>query len=85
MRTDAEIEAEAEKIAVRMRAAGVWVSFDLRVRTDTAADLLGRKPKTLANWRGEMHSLPYVRGATPTYRLVDLLRFIDSGQDDVAA
>jgi hypothetical protein len=83
--TDAEILEEAERVAVRMRAAGVWVSFDLRVRTDAAADMLGKAPKTLINWRAQNHPLRYVRGATPTYRITELLRFIYSGQDDVAA
>jgi hypothetical protein len=74
-----ELEREAEKCAKRLLALGDWVSCDLRVHTDVAARMLGRKTGTLENWRSQLHPLPYVGGHRVSYRLVDLLAFINRG------
>ena len=73
---------EAELVAARIEAKGGWVSPDLRVWPDTAAHMLGRSVGTLANWRATLHPLRYVPGQRVSYRLVDLLAFIQSGERD---
>lgn len=76
-------EARAERIAVRLRAAGFGVLPDLRVKSDAAAALLGVAEGTLANWRAEGNRrFRHVKPAgVVTYYLVDLLAYIDSTTD----
>jgi len=66
-----ELDAEAERVAERIRARNDWVSVDLRVLPAVAADFLGCKEASLRN-----RSTPVrVRiGRSVTYRIVDLLR-----------
>lgn len=78
-----DIEVRAERIAVRLRASGKWVSPDLRVKSDGAAELLGVVEGTLANWRAEGNRrFPHVKPAgVVTYYIVDLLAYIDACTD----
>lgn len=53
MTGDSEFDllAEAEIVARRMRQDNVWVSYDLRVKPETAAYMLGIKLDALKNRR----------------------------------
>lgn len=75
-----DLVTRCERLAARMRVAGVWVSWDLRVNAEAAAELLGVTPETLANWRAEAKlRLRHVRpGRLVTYYLADLLAYIDA-------
>ena len=64
-----------EQLRDACRERGIWVSPDGRVREADAADLLGRQPKTLANWRYGDQRLPFViRAGRALYALEDLAR-----------
>jgi len=78
-----DLESRAEVIAERLRKRGKWVSPDLRVRAEIAADMLGIAEGTLSNWRAEgRQRFPCVRPAGfVTYYLVDLLQYIDCTTD----
>ena len=77
-----EVEAEAERVAERIRARGDWVSADLRVLPANAADFLGCTEASLRN----RSSPPRVHiGRSVTYFLVDLLRERKIGDDAIAA
>ena len=72
---DEDLAAEAEIVAVRMRAAGIWVSFDLLVDVKTAAYMLGKSEGTMKNWRymGVGPEPIFIRDRS-CYRIIDLLR-----------
>jgi hypothetical protein len=81
----ASFDAEqAERVAARLLDRGAWVSADLRVLPETAADMLCVAERTLANWRASLHPLPFVGGARVTYRLTDLLAFVDANTSRAA-
>lgn len=72
----AALEAEADRTAARIRAAGEWVSYDLRVLPDVAAQILGIEPATLRNWKflGKGPRVVTVAGSNrPTYYLIEVL------------
>lgn len=76
-----DLETRADRLAARIRAAGKDVTFDHRVDTSVAAELLGVTIETLANWRADsrVKLLRHVRcGRLISYYLVDLIAFIDS-------
>jgi hypothetical protein len=80
-----DLETKAERLAERLRAAGHWVSLDLRVNLETAAEILGAEEKTLVNWRAAGHPLRSMKPAGRiTYYLVDLIAFIESDVDRAA-
>lgn len=78
-----DIEVRAERIAERLRKSGKWVSPDMRVKSDGAAELLGVVEGTLSNWRSEGNRrFRHVKPAgVVTYYLVDLLAYIDASTD----
>lgn len=68
------LEAEAERVADRIRARGGWASADLRIRPDEAAELLDVSPATLRNWRYlDTGPVAITVGAKVSYRIVDVL------------
>ena len=73
-----DLEQRAERVAARLLDRGAWISADLRCLPETAADMIGVGERTLANWRASLHPLPFVGGPRVTYRLTDLLAFIDA-------
>ena len=75
-----------ERTAARLDAQGIWLSADLRVSDGTAADLLGVGPRSLRDWRQEGWGPTYVCADRQkiTYRLSDLLAWIDSRSVDPA-
>jgi len=68
-------QLEVERVALRMRADGIWVSHDLRVSAATAAYELGITEAALRNRRYlEQPPFPADPDARrPTYWLADLL------------
>ena len=56
-------------------ANGMVVLPGERVRTDDAAALLDRAPRTLEGWRGQGTGPAYVRGLRPSYTLAALAAF----------
>lgn len=48
---DEHLRAAAEREATSLRSEGITVTTSLDVRTLGAARVLGRRPKTLRNWR----------------------------------
>ena len=86
--TTLELEARAEILARRLRAAGHYVTeVDLRTDSAGAAAVLGIAEGTLRNWRAQgCHPLKAHRpGAKATYFITDLIHFIDSSQLDSVA
>jgi hypothetical protein len=69
-----DLRAEAEDVARRMREDDVWVSYDLRIKPDTAAYMLGIKPSALSNRRYFGKSpRAVIFDRKVTYFLVDVL------------
>jgi hypothetical protein len=58
--SDAEIASVAAGLREACRAVGASISGDDRVDEATAAVLVGRKVKTLRNWRHTHRPIPYV-------------------------
>lgn len=72
-----DLDERAERLAEQIRAAGHWVSFDRRVSERTAAQLLGRSETTLRHWRSKGVIVAVMVRGRATYRLRDLLQFMD--------
>jgi hypothetical protein len=69
-----QLEAEAKRVAERIRERGGWVSEDYRICPKDAAELLHRALGTLTNWRGEGRGpRPIFTGRNVTYFIVDVL------------
>lgn len=75
------------ELAERLEARGCWVSLDGRISEATAAvHLLGCTPRTLQRWREEGLAPPFiVIGRKPTYRLADVIAWLDSRRHDPRA
>lgn len=74
---EAEIVAIAAGLREACRAIGASISGDDRVDEATAAMLIGRKPKTLRNWRHTHRPIPYVeRCRRISYSVSDIARWM---------
>ena len=73
---------DVEIVIERLKAAGLRVSLDGRVTSETAAEILGISPGTLRNWRsGKLppgFPQPFDIGGRIWYRLRELLEWIDA-------
>lgn len=76
--------AASDRIAELARRLHVWceetghaVDAAGRVSEATAAQILGKSPGTLRNWRAGANRLPYYRGSPVKYALRDLAEFIE--------
>jgi len=80
------IEATRAALDAACREAGAWVSGDGRVGEETAAELLGIAPGTLANRRANGSAPRHYRlgggGHRITYAVLDLAVWIESAASD---
>lgn len=78
--------SDIESLADRIRKSGVWVSWDLRITEQTAAQLIGVTQRTLRSWRDEGRGPAYVAAEKRrlTYRIADVLAWIESRRADPA-
>lgn len=75
----AELAAVADGLRAACRAAGASITGDDRVDEATAAMLVGRKTKTLRNWRHTHRPIPYVeRCRRISYAVVDLAAWLQA-------
>ena len=80
--TDPRVIELAERLEARKR----WVSLDLRTDEKTAAEIIGVKPRTFRQWREEGRGPVFVAvGQRITYRLADILAWLDSRSVDPRA
>ena len=61
--------------AVRLRVEGFWVSIDGLTSESGAAFLLGRRPRTLANWRSAGMGPAWRRRGQVVYLIFDLIEW----------
>lgn len=77
----ARIAATAAALEAAARAAGMWLTADLRIGEVDAAEMIGLAAPTLANRRAAGTAPPHYRigggGHRVSYRLNDLARFIE--------
>lgn len=66
------------EIAKRLELSGHWVSVDYRVAETVAANILGITTRTLRSWRGEGRAPRFYDAGRLTYRISDLLEFLES-------
>lgn len=59
--------------AARLRVEGFWVSIDGLTSESGAAFMLGRRPRTLANWRSAGMGPAWRRRGQVVYAVVDLV------------
>lgn len=84
--TDHELDQRVQALAARLEQSRHWVSPDFRVREATAAHVLGCTPRTLQRWRESGIGPAFVVvGRKPTYRLVDVIAWLDSRRHDPRA
>jgi hypothetical protein len=75
--SDAEIASVAAGLREACRTIGVVISGDDRVDEGAAAMLVGRKPKTLRNWRHTHRPIPYVeRCRRISYSIGDIAKWL---------
>lgn len=67
-----------DQLATRLAGAGHWVSLDNRVTEQTAAELIGISTRTLRDWRSRGTGPAFVSAGRLTYRLTDILAFLDT-------
>ncbi len=80
----ARCEATERLFLVAVREAGHWMSGDQRVTEETAAELLGIAPATLANKRHAGTAPVYYNTGRITYRLSDLAEHIEGTRNECA-
>ena len=61
--------------AARLRVEGFWVSIDGLTSESGAAFLLGRRPRTLANWRSAGMGPAWRRRGQVVYLIFDLIEW----------
>ena len=66
------------ELAARLESQGAWVSPDLRVSEQTAADIVGVKFGTLRAWRYSGVGPTFIYAGRVTYRIASVLDFIKS-------
>jgi hypothetical protein len=80
---EAEIEAVALGLRRACKDAGAMITGDDRVDEQTAAMLIGRRPKTLTNWRHTHRPIPYVeRCRRISYAVTDIARWLHKHSGD---
>lgn len=72
-----DLEARAERLADRLRAAGFSVTLGLCCDVAGAAAVLGVSQRTLRRWRDEQRGPRTVTAGRLWYPLTELLRFLD--------
>jgi len=81
--SDAEIEAIAVGLRAACRDAGAAITGDDRVDEATAAMLVGRKTKTLRNWRHTHRPIPFMeRYRRISYAVSDLARWMHENSNE---
>lgn len=81
-----QTDPRVTELTARLEARGCWVSLDNRVREAAAANIIGLSPRTLRQWREEGRGPVFVAiGHRITYRLADLLAWLDSRAVDPRA
>jgi hypothetical protein len=77
------IEAKTAELRDWCDRSGRWPTADGRVTEKTAAEILGRAPGTLRNWRSGDRPLRFnTAGGRVTYALRDLAEFIVKSASD---
>ena len=61
--------------AARLRVEGFWVSIDGLTSESGAAFMLGRRPRTLANWRSAGMGPAWRRRGQVVYLIFDLIEW----------
>lgn len=80
------IDPRVMDLADRLEARKRWVSLDLRTDEKTAGEIIGVKPRTFRQWREEGRGPVFVAvGQRITYRLADILAWLDSRSVDPRA
>jgi hypothetical protein len=77
-----DLDRRARELAERLEARRVWVSLDFRVAEPTAAEVLGVTVRTLRTWRTEGRAPRFYDAGRLTYRIIDLLIFLESRAHD---
>lgn len=77
-----DIDQRAQALGDRLERSRHWVSPDGRVREATAAHVLGCTTRTLRTWRAEGRAPRFYDAGRLTYRLSDLLIFLESRAHD---
>ena len=77
-----DLDRRAADLAARLEARRIWVSLDGRVAEPTAADILGVTTRTLRTWRAEGRAPRFYDAGRLTYRIIDLLIFLESRAHD---
>ena len=70
-----DVVAVLAEFRAECAATGMVLLSGERVRTDDAAALLDRAPRTLEGWRGQGTGPAWVRGLRPSYTLAALAAF----------
>lgn len=78
------MEDRAAMLAAELQARGEHVTPDLRVLPDVAARMIGVSEGTMRNWRNADAGPDYYRIGRVWYRLVDILRWIESHRSTIA-
>jgi hypothetical protein len=71
------VAAKVEELKTACRELAIMVSWDSHVTEPAAAQLLGKAPTTLRNWRDQHRPLPFRKlGGRVQYDLADLAAYI---------